>query len=286
MGVRCVMEEPGFVVTDRRFDAAARRTRSSIAALHLRCLQAGAALTALLAVLVAALPAHGQSLRGSRTSLDRQNRQAHRHDFTYLQSPQQVYDFVALGYLVPVDGNGDYVVKEGTSFPYARPEVKLFLERLGRQYKAACREELVVTSLTRPRTRQPRNASSRSVHPTGMALDLRRSWSRRCRGWLESVLLALEHRGVLEANRERRPPHYHVALFPRPYADYVAELRARGTDEAEDATARAARYTVRRGDTLWRIARRHGTSVDRIRAANAIRSNTIRPGQVLEIPAE
>lgn len=258
----------------------------SISSLQLRCVQAGAALTALAACLAAAIPAHAQSLRGSRTALDRQNRQAEHHDFTYLQSPQQVYRFVTQGHLVPVEGNGDYLVKEGTSFPYARPEVKLFLERLGRQYKAVCREELVVTSLTRPRARQPRNASPRSVHPTGMAMDLRRSWSRRCRGWLESVLLALEHRGVLEANRESHPPHYHVAIFPRPYAEYVAELQARGTDEAEDATSQVARYVVRRGDTLWRIAHRHGTSVDRIRAANAIPSNTIRPGQVLEIPAD
>ncbi|MFP3940466.1 MAG: DUF5715 family protein [Thermoanaerobaculia bacterium] len=273
-------------MTERRFDAAARRTRHSITALQLRCLQAGAAFAALLAFLAAAFPSHGQSLRGTRAALDRQNRQAHRHDFTYLQSPDQVYRFVTLGHLVPVEGNGDYEVKQGTSFPYARPEVKLFLERLGRQYKAACREELVVTSLTRPTTRQPRNASPRSVHPTGMALDLRRSWSRRCRGWLESVLLALEHRGVLEANRERSPPHYHVALFPRPYAEYVAQIQARGIDEAEEATSRVARYVVRRGDTLWRIAHRHDTSVDRIRAANAIPANTIRPGQVLDIPAD
>lgn len=284
MGGHCAMVEPSVVLTCCP-GAARLRIPSPLDAFRLRCLQALAALAALAACLVAALPAHGQSLRGSRAALDRQNRQAERHDFTYLRSPEQVYTFVALGYLIPVEGNGDYVVKKGTSFPYARAEVKLFLKRLGRQYRAACGEELVVTSLTRPTTRQPRNASPRSVHPTGMALDLRRSWSRRCRGWLESVLLALEHRGVLEANLEHHPPHYHVALFPRPYAEYVAQLQARGTDEAEDATSRVARYVVRRGDTLWRIAHRHNTSVDRIRAANAIPSNTIRPGQVIEIPA-
>src|SRR5690606_40092741 len=91
-------------------------------------------------------------------------------------------------------------------------------------YQAACGEKLVVTSLVRPTTRQPRNAADRSVHPTGMAMDLRRSNKASCRRWLERVLLQLEARGVLEATRENRPPHYHVALFPRPYVQYVAAL--------------------------------------------------------------
>ena len=258
-----------------------------------------AALVAAAACLAAAAPVLGQSLRGSRASMDRQNREARRHDFTFLDTPSQVHRFAELGYLVPVRGNGDYALKPGVPYPYARPEVRLFLERLGSQYRAACGERLIVTSLTRPRTRQPRNASARSVHPTGMAMDLRVSGSSRCRSWIEGTFLGLEGRGLLEANREYHPPHYHVALFPRPYAGYVARLEPGGANGAVRTAARsdapapaesaesaaAARYTVRRGDTLWRIASRHGTSVDRLQAANEIRSTRIRPGQVLEIPA-
>ena len=88
----------------------------------------------------------------------------------------------------------------------------------------------MVTSLTRPLSRQPRNASSRSVHPTGMALDVRRSNSRSCRSWLESVLLSLEGSGVLEATRESYPPHYHIAVYPQPYARYVDNLTTRSAD--------------------------------------------------------
>ncbi|HEX7050495.1 MAG TPA: LysM peptidoglycan-binding domain-containing protein [Longimicrobiales bacterium] len=41
-------------------------------------------------------------------------------------------------------------------------------------------------------------------------------------------------------------------------------------------------YRVRRGDTLWDIARRHGVSVDELRAWNDLpASGTIKPGQVL-----
>jgi hypothetical protein len=102
------------------------------------------------------------------------------------------------------------------SFPYARPEVRTFLEQLGHAYRAACGEPLVVTSLVRPITRQPWNASPISVHPTGMAIDLRRSDRRGCRQYLESTLLALEAEGMIEAIRERWPAHYHVAVFPDP----------------------------------------------------------------------
>jgi len=46
---------------------------------------------------------------------------------------------------------------------------------------------------------------------------------------------------------------------------------------------RIVRYRVRRGDTLWRIARRFGTTVSSIRRLNGLRGNTIRVGQVLKV---
>lgn len=236
------------------------------------CASAAAALLALL--LAAAPAAEAASLRGSRSSVGRQNQQALRHDFTFIRTPNQVRRFVAKGWLVPLRGNADYNL-HAVSFPYARPEVKLFIERLSRQYRASCGEQLVVTSLTRPTTRQPRNASPLSVHPTGMAVDLRRSWKSSCRRWLESTLLYLEGRGVLEAARERRPPHYHVALFPKPYARYVANL---GSDEPSE-------YYVVHGDTLYSIARRHATTVSQMKLANGLRGDRIYPGQVLKLPA-
>lgn len=232
-----------------------------------------------LAIFAVAPLADAQSLRGSKSSMQRQNLQARRHDFSFLDTRDDVASFVRRGLLVRLTGNANYHLKE-VSFPYARPEVRTFVENLAAEYKKRCGEDMVVTSLVRPRRHQPRNASAISVHPTGMAFDLRRSWSRRCRGWLEGVFLTFEGRGILEATLERRPYHYHVALFPRPYREYLTGLGNRGHFEFE-----ATSYRVDRGDTLWKIASRHNTSVEHVMRRNGLRSDRIYIGQVLQIPA-
>ena len=265
--------------------------------------------TLLAAVLAALSPSSSaaQSLRGSARSLTAQNVQAQAHNFTYLSTPAHVQRFVELGYLVPLHGNRDYEIDDEVSFPYARPQVRTFVERLAGQYRRACGEVMVVTSLTRPLNRQPLNASSRSVHPTGMAVDLRRSNHRPCRAWLEDVLLSLEANGVLEGTRESRPPHYHIALYPEPYTRYVdglatgttataeaTETRVAAATEAgaaaapEDAGVAAAgsgAYRVRRGDALWDIARAYGTTIAAIQQSNNLLGSQIYPGQILTIPA-
>lgn len=115
------------------------------------------------------------------------------------------------------------------SFPYTRPLVKQFIERLAAQYRAATGERLVVTSLVRPTSRQPRNASPYSVHPAGIAVDFRVPASSNDRFWLEATLLMLEGEGVLDVTRERRPPHYHVAIFPEEYETYLSKRLAAET---------------------------------------------------------
>ena len=224
-------------------------------------------------------PAEAASLTPTRPALLRQVSQARGHGFTYASTSSDVSRLLRSGELVALPGNRDYVVKYSVKLPYARPEVKLFVERLSKQYRAACGEKLVVTSLVRPKNQQPPNSSPLSVHPTGMALDLRVSGSRACRSWLESALVGLEASGTLEAARERRPPHYHVVVFPRQYASYVAAKTGRAP-----AQARLATYRVRQGDSLWTIARRHDTTVRDLQRANNLRGTRIKPSQVLKVP--
>jgi hypothetical protein len=218
----------------------------------------------------------GQTLRGSESSVNRAYQRAKEHDFTFLETGQQIRSFVEAGYLVPIGNGLDYTIHD-VSFPYGRPEVKLFVGRLSGQYRRACGEKLVVTSLTRPISGQPRNASSLSVHPTGMAIDFRRSNSAVCRNWLESTLLYLEGVAVLEATRERRPPHFHVSIFPDQYEKYVQALM-------NNPGRTGSTHVVRNGESLWRIARAYGTSVSRLKAVNKIRGDQIVPGQILSLP--
>lgn len=248
-----------------------------------------------------------QALKGSRTAMRKQNTVAQREDYSFLQSAGDVRRFVERGLLVPVSGNSA-VKLANVSFPYTRPAVKTFIERLGPQYKSACGEKLVVTSLTRPLSRQPWNASELSVHPAGMALDLRTSNRTSCRRWLENTLLTLEKQGVLEATRERRPAHYHIAVFPDQYLSYISKT-VTGSKAAAKATApqpkikiasaakpnyaavvpmasSETRYRVRSGDSLWTIARKHGVSVTELKQANGLRRSTIKPGQTLVIPSD
>src|SRR5687767_8569597 len=85
-----------------------------------------ALLTALLAA--AAVPAHADdaTLRGSPKSMVRQHDVAQENDFTFLRTGGQVRDFVEQGVLVKVEGDANYSVARGVSFPYARPEVGTF----------------------------------------------------------------------------------------------------------------------------------------------------------------
>jgi nucleoid-associated protein YgaU len=189
--------------------------------------------------------------------------------------------------LVPVTETRDYWLK-GVSFPVARPALKLFIDRLASQYRAACGERLVVTSLTRPLANQPRNASRRSVHPTGMALDLRRPYPGPCRDWLEDTLLYLEGQKVLEATRESSPAHYHIALFPQPYVAHVSRITGLSTAAIAESImvdGEPTTYTVKRRDTLWQISRRYDTTPRAIRLANGLSSSNIYPGQQLKIPS-
>ena len=192
-----------------------------------------------------ALPAVSASaatgLGGSRATLLEVYQIAKRNDFTFLRTAAQVREFVEKERLVEVTEN-EHLEVHRVSFPYTRPILKTFIERLAEQYHHATGDKLVVTSLTRPKSMQPRNSSPWSVHPAGMAIDLRVPQDRDARKWLEETLLELEAGNLLDVTRERRPPHYHVAVFPEAYEAYVLPKIAR---EVAEAAARAAEAATR-----------------------------------------
>jgi len=257
------------------------------------------------------------SLRGSSASLDRQNRAANRAGLKRHRSAREVMSTVRSGRLVRVRA-GAHLELHNVSYPYAHPSLYDFLTRFARFYHKTCGAKLVVTSLTRPTQEQPRNASSRSVHPTGIAADLRLPW-RDCRARLEPVLLGLEAERVIEATRERRPPHYHITINPpglkqalqrgggalqalgadpryqakRTGAQRSASSQTRKRKQKRSRRARVAarrsrasqpHYRVKSGDTLWALSKRWQVSVKAIKSRNQLRSARLQPGQVLKIP--
>lgn len=43
-------------------------------------------------------------------------------------------------------------------------------------------------------------------------------------------------------------------------------------------------YVVVEGDSLWKIARKHNTNVSKIKEANSMTTDVIRPGQTIKVP--
>ena len=255
-------------------------------------------------------------LRGSKESVQKMWDFAVDHGLTFYRTPADIDKAVADGKLVQLTGDSTYELSRGVGFSYSTREAKQFVLAFAPQYLAACGTPLMVTSAARPVSRQPRNSNPYSVHPTGIAVDLRRPPAGPCQRWLRGALAALEDQGYVEATEERHPVHVHVAVltvpgtvaaFPSltgagassttarvsppslPPAVHVANPPERATaanGEVDDAI-RSDTYRVREGDTLWDVARRSGVSVRAIARANRRSQRTpLRPGVVLRIPRE
>ena len=166
-----------------------------------------------LLVFSSAVSAQSPSLMGSPESMNLQAKEASKREYTLSETFGRVGEMVDAGVLVWIPGDDELYELYQVSIPFARPEVKDFIESLAEDYLNACGSLLTVTSLTRPKNRQPENSHSQSVHPAGMAVDLRIPKGLLCQNWLEERLLSLEGLGEVEATEESTPPHYHIAVF-------------------------------------------------------------------------
>lgn len=226
---------------------------------------------------------------------------AQSENLEFLHTTSDVYQAARLGVLKLITITEDLDLERAT-FPFVLPATLRFADSLAHEYHIGCGERIVVTSGARPIDEQPRNASPKSVHPTGMAVDFRKPRNPVCLAWLRTNLLALEDRHVIEATEERHPAHFHVAVLrqaPEPRITTLASngevapsvtnsagrgRRARDVDHTSDRVARAHAYRVQPGDNLWTIAHRIGTTPQRIQALNHLGTSRIRPGQTLSLP--
>src|SRR3712207_2712482 len=154
-----------------------------------------------------------QSLRGSQESVDHLYLVARASGLQFHATVRSARRAVAAGEFVALSGNNDYTPKSSMSLPYATTEVRAYVEHLAAEYHAACGERLVITSALRPMSKRPRNGSVKSVHPTGIAVDVRKPKRRLCRDWLRQLLLQHEREGAIEATEEFRPPHFHIVVL-------------------------------------------------------------------------
>ncbi|MFL5618987.1 MAG: DUF5715 family protein [Gemmatimonadaceae bacterium] len=258
-------------------------------------------------------------LRGSRESVQKMWDFATMHGLVFYQTPRDIDKAVADGKLVLLDGDGSYELTRSVGFSYATREAKQFVVSFAPQYVAACGTPLIVTSAARPTNRQPRNSNPYSVHPTGIAIDLRRPPAGPCQTWLRKALAELEEQGYIEATEERRPVHLHVAVLTEPGkiaalppvgsgvlagvaprtqrsdgelalrstapAIRVSNARASRPPSAADKALDAGTYRVREGDTLWDVARRSGVSVSALARANRRSTRgVLKVGTVLRVP--
>jgi hypothetical protein len=285
-------------------------------------------LVAAIALVVSAQLAHAQrrarsrlpnELHGSQESVQKMWDFATLHGLTFYQTPRDIDQAVSQGKLVPLDGDASYELTQGVGFSYATREAKQFVVSFAPQYAAACGTPLIVTSAARPTSRQPRNSNPYSVHPTGIAVDLRRPPAGACQTWLRNALAELEAQGYVEATEERHPVHLHVAVLTEPgkiaalppldvgmiagsdsraprgsvAASSGATPAVRVSNPPERASAsdlgssiRGGTYRVRQGDTLWEVARRSGVSVDALARANRRSQRAVlKAGTVLKVPA-
>jgi hypothetical protein len=184
------------------------------------------------------------SLRGSPAAMQQQHQVAVDHDLTFFHTVDEIREAIARGELVEMHGSEVYEVAGFVDLPYLHPAARLFVTRTAAMYYEACGHPLVVTSGVRATTRQPRNSHPLSVHPTGIAVDLRVSPEPQCREWLEAKMLELEEEGVINGIREFRPPHYHVAVFPAQYMAYVGEALAAEAQFMDPAEGEAVGRTM------------------------------------------
>jgi hypothetical protein len=252
-----------------------------------------------------------QTLRGSAASVDLMYTSAHARDLDFLRTPDEIYQAAMAGALKLISVTEDLELDEAR-FPFVLPNTLRFADSLAAEYHAACGERLVVTSGARPLDEQPRNASPKSVHPTGMAVDFRKPTVPACLTWLRKNLVVLEDEGVIEATEERHPPHFHVAVLrqareprltvatrtPADAKDTAAKIVASSAGDVATAPKRdssretkkrgetepsVASYRVHAGDNLWTIAKRHHTTPARLQALNGLHNSTLRPGQTLRL---
>lgn len=160
----------------------------------------------------------------------------------YSTSAQQRYS--ALLWQLPMTvTNADYaaLVKNGTFVcledgPYleviaklncVRPETAQFVETMAHDYTSAACGRLVITEASRLTTVKPRGSSPDTVHPFGMAVDIRLlRIEPRCADWIRTYVLEKEALKLIDGTEHVGTQlHMHLVVPKAPAATQLAHMR-------------------------------------------------------------
>jgi len=172
------------------------------------------------------------SLRGSRSSMEKQNAVADRENLTRLKNSEKIEKFKKMGLLVPIPNGTNGLIIDNrldTDRRVCRTWTVKFLKDLGTRFVKKFDRPLRVNSCVRDVETQANlrgsnaNAASThgpraSAHLTGAAVDIARiGLSKAEQDFIRARLLANEKRGLIEATEEKRQKVWHVMV----YKEYV-----------------------------------------------------------------
>lgn len=180
----------------------------------------------------------GQSLRGSKSALLKQNAVANREKLSRFKTEKEIRKSVKSGRLVPIP-NGKFGIRPNSKLEasrrYCRPQSIRFAKVYGARVSKRFKKQWIVNSCVRDEETQTelrktnKNAAppfgpTASSHLTGSTMDIRRKGftqveQKIIRGWL----LKDERCGWIEATEERRQQVWHIMV----YKNYGASCKAR-----------------------------------------------------------
>ena len=181
-------------------------------------------------------------MRGSLTSLERQNEKAEADGLERIEDEDDLSDRIARKMLVPVPASAELAVN--ATLPehhrYCRPWTARFLSDLAHAHAAQFHDALEVSSAVRTVEYQkrliaingnaaPAEGDIASPHLTGATIDIAKSgMSRQEIGWMRAFLLPLQNAGKIDVEEEFQQACFHITV----YKSYVPARPASTTNRA------------------------------------------------------
>ncbi len=151
-------------------------------------------------------------LGGELSSSERQLAYTKANAIPLISSNADYWELVRRGYLVSLR-HPDLEV--GAKRPHVLPTTARFIYEIAEQFRTAGCGRLRINDATRLVSERPKNGSPYSVHPAGMALDVRViNLSERCYAELNRLLHTAEAELQADVTREYKPEHFHVVVIP------------------------------------------------------------------------